>query len=418
MAVNDSFNNLINDLSQQVLEQVQQQMHSVVNNAINQRLNDALSGDVIKQMVLARVNDSLIDFTPDLSQFENSLQIASDQIIENLNLKVDTHISEKITQRINAMDVTSSIEQFISKKLEATTDKLPFREFSIPGNAVDPTLLKISGDNIVGGVIQKFSSTGIEDQSSSCQITVLDIGAVFENTLYAGAVEVKGGATIDGDLTILGRVTDNPAYRQLVADVSEDTKTTIGPELLDMHQEHVFERLRTDGINLSKIQLDGKVIIDGDRLTSAIINSQLQTVGILKDLQTQGESLLSKTLYTNNKRVGVNTMDPKTALSIWDEEIEIGIGKVRQDVAEIGTDRNHTLILSSNKQNNITMTPDGVTAIPKLKLGNMLISTAPTPPHYNAAKGTIVFNEQPNIGGPLGWVSLGDAKWANFGIID
>jgi len=29
-----------------------------------------------------------------------------------------------------------------------------------------------------------------------------------------------------------------------------------------------------------------------------------------------------------------------------------------------------------------------------------------------------VFNSNPSLGGPLGWVSLGDARWANFGIID
>jgi hypothetical protein len=418
MAVNDSFNNLINDLSQQVLEQVQQQIQSVITETVNQRLSDLLSGDTIHKIVISRVNENLQNYTPDLSKFEQSLQDISKNITSNLEQTAQSEITNILSDKIESLNIGGLVEQFVLSKMDETSAHLNFKEKSISGNSIDTESLQITGDNILGGVIKNFGSTGIDDQAASCQITVLDIGTVFENTVYAGKLEVKGGAIIDGDLTILGKVTDNPAYRQLVADVGEDTKLTIGPDLLIKHQENVFEQLRTDGINLSKIQLDGKVIIDGDRLTSAILNSQLQTVGVLKDLQTQGEALLSKTLYTNNKRVGINTMDPKTALSIWDEEIEIGIGKVRQDIAEIGTDRNHTLILSSNKQNNITMTPDGVTAIPKLKLGNMLVSSAPTPPHYKAAKGTIVFNEQPNIGGPLGWVSLGDAKWANFGIID
>jgi len=29
-----------------------------------------------------------------------------------------------------------------------------------------------------------------------------------------------------------------------------------------------------------------------------------------------------------------------------------------------------------------------------------------------------VFNANPTLGGPLGWVSLGDARWANFGLVD
>jgi hypothetical protein len=111
-------------------------------------------------------------------------------------------------------------------------------------------------------------------------------------------------------------------------------------------------------------------------------------------------------------------MDPATALSIWDEEIEIGIGKKSQNTARIATAREHTLVLGTNKQDNITLTPDGVATIPKLRIGNMLFSSSATPPNYNAPRNTVVFNEFPNIGGPLGWVSLGDARWANFGIID
>ena len=76
------------------------------------------------------------------------------------------------------------------------------------------------------------------------------------------------------------------------------------------------------------------------------------------------------------------------------------------------------MILGINTQNNITLTADGGVAVQQLKLGNMQFSSSPSTPSYNAAKGTVVFNENPSLGGPLGWVSLGDARWANFGIID
>ena len=66
----------------------------------------------------------------------------------------------------------------------------------------------------------------------------------------------------------------------------------------------------------------------------------------------------------------------------------------------------------------ITLNTDGTTTIPKLQLNNMMFTTASAPPSYDARRGTVVFNESPNLGGPLGWVSLGDARWANFGIID
>jgi hypothetical protein len=417
MAISDSFQNLVNDLSEQVLEQVQGQLQTAISLAINQRLKDLLSDDNIKAIVGARVQENLTKFTPDTSQFEKSLQDVGTNIINRLNDTADQKIASIISDRISSIDINNIAEQFIISKLDSSIEQFPFKAGSIAGYAVDGTTLKITGDQITGGVIRNFASTGIEDQSTRCQITILDVGAVFENTLYAGNIEVKGGAVVDGDLTILGRITNNPAYQQLVEDTSASVQTQIGPNILDQYQDRVFERILNEGMDLNTIKVNGQTIVQGDRLVG-VINSQLRTVGTLQDLQTAGETLLSETLYTSARRVGINTLEPNKALSVWDEEIEIGIGKQSKDVAELGTTRAHSLILSSNQKNNITLLPDGTTTIPKARIGNMLFSSSPTPPHYDSVRGTVVFNEQPTLGGPLGWVSLGDAKWANFGIID
>ena len=87
-------------------------------------------------------------------------------------------------------------------------------------------------------------------------------------------------------------------------------------------------------------------------------------------------------------------------------------------MGRIAVERDNDLVLGSNSQDNITLKADGTTVIPKLQLNNLALTTSASPPSYSAVKGTIVFNENPSLGGPLGWVSLGDARWANFGIID
>ena len=48
----------------------------------------------------------------------------------------------------------------------------------------------------------------------------------------------------------------------------------------------------------------------------------------------------------------------------------------------------------------------------------LCLDSSETPPTDDQPMGTIVFNSNPSLGGPLGWVSLGGARWANFGIID
>ena len=418
MPANDSFQNLINDITQQVLERVQQQVQSTVTGLISEHLNELVSETAVRSIIVSRVQERIQDYTPNLDQFEAGLQTVSSQIINNLNTAADKKVNDLVTAKVSSLDLDHMVEQFIVSKLDSTTNHYPFKDQSVPGSAIDAIGLKITGDNVAGGVITNFASTGVEDKATQCQVTILDQGTIFENTLYAPKIEVKGGAVIDGDLTILGVLTENSAYRKLVLDTSDEVLIKAGPNLLDKHQARLYERMRDEGIDLNKISVNGELVLDGNRLTAAVTESQLRSLGVVRDLQTDGEALLSQTLYASNRRVGVNTIDPNTALSVWDEEIEIGIGKERQSVARIGTVREHALILSSNKQDNITLTPDGVAIIPRLQIGNMLFSSSPTPPHYDAARGTVVFNEQPNLGGPLGWVSLGDAKWANFGIID
>jgi hypothetical protein len=418
MPANDSFNSLIEDITGQVLQKVQENVQTVITDAVNARLNDLISQDRIHSMVSSRVELNLANYVPDLTSFEQHIKNASNIIVNQMNITADKQVSELVTSKVNSLDVNSMIEDVILSRLDTKLEHFPFKDKSVPASAIDIVGLTITGDNITGGVVTAFASTGIEDKATQCQVTVLDQGTVFENTLYAPRIEVKGGAVIDGDLTILGNITDNTAYQQLISDVSINAQAAIGPGMLDAYQDRVFERIQQEGLDLNKIKIDGQSVVEGDRLTSVVRHSQLQSLGVVRDLQTDGEALLSQTLYVSNRRVGVNTMDPNTALSVWDEEIEIGIGKQSQSIARIGTAREHTLILGSNKQDNITLTPDGVTAIPKLRLGNMLFGSSATPPHYDAPRGTVVFNEQPNLGGPLGWVSLGDARWANFGIID
>ena len=128
--------------------------------------------------------------------------------------------------------------------------------------------------------------------------------------------------------------------------------------------------------------------------------------------------MLSQTLYTTGKRVGINTIEPTQALTLWDQEIEIGFGKQGNNTGVIETPRSHALVLSSNGKNNITLTPDGATTVNKINMGTMSFAVGSAPPADNQPKGSIVFNANPSLGGPLGWVSLGDARWANFGIID
>jgi hypothetical protein len=82
------------------------------------------------------------------------------------------------------------------------------------------------------------------------------------------------------------------------------------------------------------------------------------------------------------------------------------------------TPRQQKLILSANNKDNITLEVDGSARINDLHTGAMRFTSAPSPPNYMSEKGHVVWNENPSVGGPLGWICLGAANWGNFGIID
>jgi hypothetical protein len=72
----------------------------------------------------------------------------------------------------------------------------------------------------------------------------------------------------------------------------------------------------------------------------------------------------------------------------------------------------------TNGKDNIILETDGSVSVKQLQIGSMKFSESSSPPNYSSNRGHVVWNNNPNIGGPLGWICLGEARWANFGIID
>ena len=110
-------------------------------------------------------------------------------------------------------------------------------------------------------------------------------------------------------------------------------------------------------------------------------------------------------------------MSPERVLDIWDQEVQIVASKRLKDVGFFGTLRSQKLILSSNNKDNIVLNPDGSIAVSQINIGKISHSSATARPSDNKPIGHIVWNDAPNIGSAIGWISLGGARWAKFGII-
>jgi hypothetical protein len=259
-------------------------------------------------------------------------------------------------------------------------------------------------------VIKQFESVGIQDRATRCQLSILDEATVFENKLITKDLEVVGTVNFRGEV--------DPAFLDKMADKAiEKIEGKHNQGVYDQYAVRVIDLLNETGINADKVFFEHGPILDNSGLHSRITESNLQRVGQLRELQVVGESLFAETVYVSNRRMGINTRDPEKVLDIWDQETQIIVGKRSKDLGMIGTPQNQQLLLSSNFKNNLLLKPDGSVTVEQLYIGNTKHTSGRQMPMDDRPIGHIVWNENPYIGGPIGWVSLGGARWASFGTI-
>ena len=339
-------------------------------------------------------------------------------IVPRLEKQSRDQLIAEVNQKLGAIDIAGLTQQQTTLTVKEMIKTLAFPEWSIPGNAIDPSKLKISGDNIIGGLIKKLESTGIQDRATRCQVTILDSATVFENRLVAAGLEIAGDVTFKGNVAVEGTLpAGSPFVAQLVDIVVDKFNKQYEQGTFDQYVDRVLTQLSENGIDVGTVNINGKPLIDNNSLNEFVVSSNLQKVGALRELQVVGETLLDQTLYVSNARVGINTTEPERAFDLWDQEVQIVAGKKKKDTAIIGTARNQDLIISANNRDQLLIGMDGSVTVNNLNIGRTNHSSASRMPTDNRPPAQIVWNDVPVVGSPIGWVSLGGARWASFGII-
>ena len=252
---------------------------------------------------------------------------------------------------------------------------------------------------------------GIDDKATQIQLTAMDEHVVVENTLVARELKVVDGATIR-HLAVTGSInTDNEAWNLLAQTISDKTLINLTDKWRDQLVASVTEQIHNNGISFDNVQISGTPLVAGSALSSAITESSLQKIGTLNSLRVSGEASLYDTLLVVNGRVGINSDSPEMALSVWDEEVSINIGKFKDGQAYIGTSRAQGLTLGVNRTAQIDIDVNGLTTIKKLRVGQHSISHAVEVPGWHGTRGDIVFNASPKDDDVFAWVCLGDYRW-------
>ena len=293
-------------------------------------------------------------------------------------------VSHETVARLSAIDIGPTIKNQVDARMALFTDS----------------------------ILKNFTSTGIVDQATKCELIVLEDGVVVENCLTAKSIEAVDSIRVN-NLVVTGSInTDNLSWNPLADYISQKTLDLLTEEWNKDLVKQVVIQIQEHGIDFEEIRVKGQKVIEENCLTREVVNSNLQSVGVLKTLSVRGEANFNNnTFNVLNKRIGVNTDAPEKALSVWDEEVSVVIGKHKQNQAYIGTNREQSVVIGVNREPQIEISTDGLTRIKQLQVGLHKISHSTQVPGWSGTRGDMVFNTNPGPDRVFAWVCLGAYKW-------
>jgi len=404
-----------------------------ITTAVNAQVQAVMSSDVW----LNSLENKILQYTQDriLAKFNNSstmpeiIEAVKDsvaQLFDNGNIPgIDQYVDNTVINQ----SIKIAVEQIVQSALGNLGQDpvwLAGVEASVKQNMVLETIARIGSidintiihqrvddnmKNIKQQLIADFASTGISDQATACQLTIMDDTTVVENRLTAADLTVVNGARIN-DLAVTGSInTDNPAWATLADNISNTTLNKLSEKWRTELVQQVADQIRKQGIEFDSVTIGGDYVVAGNKLSKAITESNLQSVGVLNQLSVKGEAHLTNTVSVVNSRLGINTSSPESALSVWDEEVSVVVGKHKAKHAYIGTARDQTLSLGVNRTPYLDIDNTGLTTVKKLQVGVHKFSHATQVPGWLGTKGDIVFNANPGPDRVFAWVCTGSYNW-------
>ena len=375
------------------MEKLQQVFEQEFNTQVKRLIDEALERTDISELVTNTVTERLENgafqqyVNDTIKQHVNNISI-SDTAISRLEEKGQLVLQQQMPRVINiAQDrIDSLMADVVDQKL---------RDFKFPEQSIDPKLIDVSRLQITTANISDFGNTaGIEDMADNVQLTVLNDSVVVENAVITD--QVKANTMIADTLIARDIAMDQPWVSSLKEEFKKDIIASIPKPKAPKDW------------SFKVAEMEARIEVNEQRSKN------------LQELEVSGEALLSDVLYTTpgNQRVGINTLEPSDALTVWDQETEVVIGKHKIQEGYIGTRRRQSLNLGANNKVGIKINSEGTVILDKLELQGRIISSGETIPGHASKTGDIVLNNRPVVGNHIGWICLDGIKWAGFGRID
>jgi hypothetical protein len=414
---------------------VHEQIHSAVDHFVSSVITDDAWMQELEQRIVRHVQDRItarfanIETVPDLvSAVKTSVRdLMTQGHVPGIDRYVDNRVIAQTIDRAVEQQIGRSVDLLAAdpawvSKMETLINQNYMRRVAewISTRDLDSMVVSLidnSVDRWQDRLKQDFATRGIHDGADDLELVLTPGEVQVTNRLACHDFVAAHQAQVHGvldvqDLVLRGTInTDNHSWNELSNKIAKDTLDLITDQWRQDLVAGVLEAAKTQGIEFQNVTIRGLPLIENGMLNPAIRHSQLESLGTLGRLSVAGDADLTDTVHVRNRRLGINTLDPEMALSLWDEEVTVVAGKLKQGHAFLGTARSQNFSLGVNRKPYLEIDAEGLITVKNLRIDRHRMGFAAQVPGYSGTRGDLVFNSDPNDGQPFAWVCLGAFRW-------
>ena len=373
---------------------------------IEQTIKGYLDSEELRLKILEQVDNSIGQIIENVANRVYAEVVSKTQIADHIKtiVKLESAAAiQKESQDLVRAELTNTpvkqvIENAIKHDVNLAIKSFNFPEKSIDTESINWTKGSLNGSYIRGGIIQNFSSTGIEDKSTNVQLTILEDHVVAEGQFTAMNITAADTLTaqnlvLTGSLEIGTEIIDHGPFSQMI----------------QMHAGMVTDEKLEPYTALLK---DGTSLLNENNLAPSVTNSNLRKVGNLLELTVSGDAKFSETMFvSSNNKVGINTEEPRGALTVWDDDAEFSLLRSKRRTIFAGSTRDCDLEIGVNSQANLVIKENQIEMNTPIKVMGVKFSVANNVPEHHGEPNEIVMNNSARDGQPLFYICMGGNKW-------
>ena len=322
------------------------------------------------------------------------------------------------------------------------------------------TVNSISGNAIHGGKITLLRSTGVKDNATRTSLLVEDdlitVGNIDTDNLI-GDIDVSGNLNIQGKLTAGNLHVEELSSTQKVTQNIDFIAQGGSLEMMGMQWRKEGEATKqivwrgdrfyvSNTIDLHRnavIEIDNIPVLSADKLGVTVKHSELEHVGTLNNLRTSGDLNIDDfvTWDSGTMRFGIGVEAANAQFSVASNEAEFVVDPEFDHVRVGAYTTSKMSLLTDNKERIVIKEQGGVEVKGALGIkvqypgddvdlqvagairfqDKKMAVANEIPSSGNHNQGDMIYNNNPQAGGYLGWVCIESGtpgKWKRFGKIE